>query len=128
MFNEANCVDSAYVSVKIFKTNPQVFVPTAFTPDGDGRNDIFRPIAVGITRIEYFRVFNRWGEQVFATTSNGKGWDGKIGGKDQGQCSGDIKLITSFRKEININIQWITHQVPKRALYSHVFEQDLVKC
>lgn len=83
VYNEANCVDSAFVSVKIFKTNPQVFVPTAFTPDGDGRNDIFRPIAVGITRIEYFRVFNRWGQQVFNTTSNGKGWDGKIGGKNQ---------------------------------------------
>lgn len=84
VFNEANCVDSAYVSVKIFKTNPQVFVPTAFTPDGDGKNDLFRPIAVGISRIEYFRVFNRWGELVFSTTVNGKGWDGKIRGKDQG--------------------------------------------
>jgi gliding motility-associated-like protein len=84
VFNQANCVDSAFVSVRIFKTNPQVFVPTAFTPDGDGKNDIFRPIAVGITRIEYFRVFNRWGEQVFNTTINGKGWDGRIRGKDQG--------------------------------------------
>lgn len=84
VYNQANCVDSAYVSVKIFKTTPQVFVPTAFTPDGDGKNDVFRPIAVGITRIEYFRVFNRWGQQVFATTTNGKGWDGKIGGKQQG--------------------------------------------
>lgn len=87
VYNEANCVDSAYVSVKIYKTNPQVFVPTAFTPDGDGRNDLFRPIAVGITRIEYFRVFNRWGQLVFSTTVNGKGWDGKIGGKDQGAGS-----------------------------------------
>jgi gliding motility-associated-like protein len=84
VFNEANCVDSAFVSVKIFKTKPQVFVPTAFTPDGDGKNDMFRPIAVGITRIEYFRVYNRWGQLVFSTTVNGKGWDGKIGGKDQG--------------------------------------------
>ena len=84
VFNEANCVDSAFVSVKIFKTNPQVFVPTAFTPDGDGRNDLFRPIAVGISRIEYFRVFNRWGQLVFSTTVNGKGWDGRIGGKEQG--------------------------------------------
>jgi len=83
VYNEANCVDSAYVSVKIYKTTPQVFVPTAFTPDGDGRNDMFRPIAVGITRIEYFRVFNRWGQLVFSTTTNGKGWDGKIGGKEQ---------------------------------------------
>ena len=84
VFNEANCVDSAYVSVKIFKTNPQVFVPTAFTPNGDGKNDLFRPIAVGISRIEYFRVFNRWGQLVFSTTVNGKGWDGRIGGKEQG--------------------------------------------
>jgi gliding motility-associated-like protein len=83
VYNEANCVDSAYVSVKIYKTNPQVFVPTAFTPDGDGRNDMFRPIAVGISRIEYFRVYNRWGQLVFNTTINGKGWDGKIGGKEQ---------------------------------------------
>ena len=73
-----------YSKVKIFKTNPQVFVPTAFTPDGDGRNDLFRPIAVGISRIEYFRVFNRWGQLVFSTTVNGKGWDGRIGGKEQG--------------------------------------------
>jgi gliding motility-associated-like protein len=83
VFNEANCVDSAYVSVKIFKTVPQVFVPTAFSPNGDAKNDLFRPIAVGISRIEYFRVFNRWGELVFQTTVNGKGWDGKIGGKEQ---------------------------------------------
>lgn len=84
VYNQANCMDSAFVSVKVFKTNPQVFVPTAFTPDNDGKNDIFRPIAVGITRIAYFRVYNRWGQLVFATTTNGAGWDGRIGGKQQG--------------------------------------------
>jgi gliding motility-associated-like protein len=83
IFNEANCVDSAFVTVKIFKTTPQVFVPTAFTPNSDGKNDGFRPIAVGISRIEYFQVFNRWGQLVFQTTVNGKGWDGRIGGKEQ---------------------------------------------
>jgi gliding motility-associated-like protein len=83
VFNEANCVDSAFVSVKIFKTIPQVFVPTAFSPNGDAKNDVFRPIAVGISRIEYFRVFNRWGQLVFHTTVNGQGWDGRIGGKEQ---------------------------------------------
>jgi gliding motility-associated-like protein len=83
VFNEANCVDSAFVTVKIFKTNPQVFVPTAFTPNGDGKNDLIKPIAVGISRIQYFQIFNRWGQLVFSTTINGKGWDGKIAGKDQ---------------------------------------------
>ena len=77
------CLDSASILVKIFRTNPQIFVPTGFTPNGDGRNDLLKPIAVGITSIEYFRVYNRWGQLVFSTTSNGHGWDGKIGGKPQ---------------------------------------------
>lgn len=77
------CLDSASVLVKIFKTNPQVFVPTGFTPNGDGRNDYLKPIAVGIERIEYFRVYNRWGQLVFSTTVNEHGWDGRIGGKPQ---------------------------------------------
>lgn len=84
VFNEVGCVDSAFVRVRIFKTNPQIFVPTAFTPNGDGINDVIRPIAAGISRIEYFRIYNRWGQMVFSTTTNGHGWDGRIGGKEQG--------------------------------------------
>jgi len=79
-----NCFDSAYVNVKIFKTPAQVFVPTGFTPNRDGKNDVIRPIAVGITKIEYFRIFNRWGQMVFSTTRNGEGWDGRIKGQEQG--------------------------------------------
>lgn len=81
--NEADCLDSATVLVKIFKTSAYVFVPSAFTPNGDGLNDIIAPIAVGIKRIEYFRIFNRWGQLVFSTTVNGQGWDGKIAGTPQ---------------------------------------------
>jgi len=54
-----------------------------FTPNSDGINDILRPIAVGVERINYFRVFNRWGEMVFSTTIPGKGWDGKLNGIPQ---------------------------------------------
>ncbi len=81
--NDYGCTDSASVRVKIFKTEPQVFVPTAFTPNGDGKNDVFRPIAAGISRIDYFKVYNRWGQLVFSTTINELGWDGKINGADQ---------------------------------------------
>jgi len=77
------CNDNATVLVKIFKTNPRVFVPTAFTPNGDGKNEFVAPIAVGLTRMDYFRVYNRWGQLVFETTINGKGWDGRIAGKEQ---------------------------------------------
>lgn len=81
--NQAGCVDSAYITVKIFRTNPQIFVPTAFTPNGDGHNDYIRPIPVGISHMDYFRIYNRWGQLVFSSTDTERGWDGKIGGKDQ---------------------------------------------
>lgn len=81
--NEAGCFDSAYVTVTVFRTNPQIFVPTAFTPNGDGLNDYVRPIAVGISEMEYFRIYNRWGQLVHSSTDTERGWDGKIGGKEQ---------------------------------------------
>lgn len=84
VFNEAGCYDSASVKVSIFKTTPSVFVPTAFTPNDDGLNDELKPIAAGIQTINYFRVFNRWGQMVFQTTQNGRGWDGRIRGERQG--------------------------------------------
>lgn len=82
--DSVGCSDEATVLVKIFRTNPRVFVPTAFTPNGDGRNEIVAPIAVGLTKLDYFRIYNRWGQLVFQTTINGKGWDGRVSGKEQG--------------------------------------------
>lgn len=82
--NTAGCIDSAYVTVRVFRTNPQIFVPTAFTPNGDGKNDYVRPIPVGITRMDYFRIYNRWGQLVYSSTNTETpGWDGKINGKEQ---------------------------------------------
>jgi gliding motility-associated-like protein len=83
VYNEAGCVDSAFITVKIFKTNPSIFVPNAFTPNGDGRNDLIRPIGAGVQKINYFRIFNRWGQMVFSTSVNGHGWDGTINGVPQ---------------------------------------------
>ncbi len=77
------CADSAYITVRVFKTNPSVFVPTAFTPNNDGLNDVIRPITVGIQKINYFSIYNRWGQLVFTTTEIGKGWDGRIHGTAQ---------------------------------------------
>jgi gliding motility-associated-like protein len=83
IYNEEGCADSAYINVKVFSTKATVFVPTAFTPNGDLKNDVIRPIAVGIKQLEYFRIYNRWGQLVFTTTTNGQGWDGKINGQPQ---------------------------------------------
>ena len=83
VFNEAACRDSAYVNVKVYNTAPVVFVPSAFTPDGDGLNDWLRPVAAGIKDIDYFNVYDRWGKLVFSTRVNGQGWDGTLNGRLQ---------------------------------------------
>jgi len=57
-----------------------LFIPTAFTPNGDGRNDLLRPLSVGYKAYKYFRVFNRFGEMVFSTNIIGEGWDGTYKG------------------------------------------------
>jgi gliding motility-associated-like protein len=79
----AGCADSSFITVKVFQTRPYVFVPTAFTPNNDGLNDVVRPISAGIQQIKYFSIYNRWGQRVFNTTSDRAGWDGRINGAVQ---------------------------------------------
>jgi len=62
---------------------PAYYVPNAFTPNGDGQNDIFRAIPVGFSNTTYFRVFNRLGVLMFETNQYLKGWDGTYNGKPQ---------------------------------------------
>lgn len=78
----AGCRGEGYVTVRVYK-GPDIYVPTGFTPNSDGRNDRFLPIPVGIKSLNYFRVFNRWGQMVFSTNRLHDGWDGKISGTDQ---------------------------------------------
>jgi gliding motility-associated-like protein len=79
----AGCTGADNVQVKVFKTRPDIFVPTAFTPNGDGLNDVIRPVLVGIGQLKFFRVYNRWGQLVYSTSDAGKGWDGMLGGARQ---------------------------------------------
>lgn len=78
----AGCAGYDTVFVKVYE-GPQFLVPNAFSPNADGRNDIFRPIPSGIKKIEYFRVFNRKGQLMFETREWLKGWDGTYQGKLQ---------------------------------------------
>lgn len=60
-----------------------VDVPTAFTPNGDGVNDLINVNGWGIKKLNYFRVFNRWGELIYETTDLKSGWDGIYKGAPQ---------------------------------------------
>ena len=76
------CSAKDTVVIKVFKGSA-VYVPTGFTPNGDGRNDFLRGLYIGIKKVHYFRVYNRWGQQIFSTTSLIEGWDGTIKGVKQ---------------------------------------------
>jgi gliding motility-associated-like protein len=80
---EGGCFAEDELKVKVFKTGPELFIPTAFTPDRNGKNDVLKPIPVGIRTLHYFRIYNRWGQMVYNTNSVGSGWDGTFDGKEQ---------------------------------------------
>jgi len=80
--DQYNChaIDSMYI-------NPDrccdVELPSAFSPNGDGRNDLFRPITIGHHKLKIFRVVNRYGQTVYESNVESNGWDGRFGGVPQ---------------------------------------------
>lgn len=77
------CVGTDSIYVRVFKTPADIFMPNAFTPNGDGHNDVIMPIPAGIKQLNYFRIYNRWGQLVFQTNQVGTGWDGRLNGTPQ---------------------------------------------
>ena len=78
----AGCIGYDTVFVQAYQ-GPNYYVPNAFSPNGDGLNDVFRAVPVGIAKTDWFRIFNRYGQLVFETNQWLKGWDGKFKGKVQ---------------------------------------------
>ncbi len=81
VMNESGCIASDQVLVRV-RIDNLVFVPNAFSPNGDGNNDLLRPFgSSAVEEIHRFRVFNRWGELIYERrdmdmASNIEGWDG----------------------------------------------------
>ncbi|HET6243102.1 MAG: gliding motility-associated C-terminal domain-containing protein [Bacteroidetes bacterium] len=74
--NDFGCTDSVTDYITIIQAMG-VYIPNAFTPDGDGANDIFIAQGIGIEEDKFeMNIFNRWGEMIFTSTDLHKGWDG----------------------------------------------------
>ena len=73
------CQGSASIAVKIF-SKIDIYVPSAFTPNGDGHNDLLKAIPAGIKTFGYLTIYDRWGKRVFRTVTPDDGWDGTFGG------------------------------------------------
>jgi len=76
------CTDSAITAVT-YDDCCKPYLPNAFTPNGDGRDDIFRIVFKGDLKLENFSVYNRFGQRVYNTIYIDKGWDGKYNGVPQ---------------------------------------------
>ncbi len=87
--------------IQVFE-GPAYYIPNAFTPNGDGLNDVFRPIPPGISSTTFFRVFNRYGQLMFETSQWLKGWDGTFKGKpaEPGAYVWIIKGVDKYNKTI----------------------------
>ncbi|MDB5283492.1 MAG: hypothetical protein JWO06_2567 [Bacteroidota bacterium] len=73
------CLASDTMIVDILKDG--YAFPTAFSPNGDGKNDLFYPVLMADVKVVTFRIYNRWGEVIYDNPTHG--WDGKFNSKDQ---------------------------------------------
>jgi gliding motility-associated-like protein len=76
-FNQRGCGDSAFQVIRIVPPS-RLYIPNAFTPNGDGLNDVFEIDGAG-WRSFSLQIWNRWGERVYSSTNPSLGWTGKDG-------------------------------------------------
>lgn len=74
--------DIAAVKVTVTGNPGDLFIPNAFTPNNDGKNDVFKVYGSALKGAE-IRIYTQWGAQIFETSDNTTGWDGKSKGADQ---------------------------------------------
>lgn len=78
---DANGCQDSLIATIIYNDCCTPFMPNAFTPNGDGKNDLFRIRVKGDMKLETFVIYNRFGECVFSTNSIDAGWDGTYKGQ-----------------------------------------------
>lgn len=82
VISNTGCIAYDTININVLG-NPYLAVPNAFTPNGDGKNDKFRPLLVGYQSVRYFRIYNRYGEEIFSTNNISDAWDGTYKGQEQ---------------------------------------------
>ena len=77
--NKWNCADTI-IKVLEIESDFVFYMPNAFTPNADARNEVFKPVAHGIKKYQ-LQIFDRWGERIFDTNNPEEGWDGTFRGQ-----------------------------------------------
>jgi gliding motility-associated-like protein len=94
--NEYGCTSMDSIMIN---TKPccELLLPTAFSPNGDGKNDLFRILNPGRHKLESLKVFNRYGQEVYTTSDENAGWDGSYNGVAQDM--GVYQYLVKFKCE-----------------------------
>lgn len=100
-FNDYNCSDKRCKTV-FSDVLPLADVPTGFTPNADGNNDIVFVRGFSIKEMN-FKIFNRWGQKVFESTDPAKGWDGTFEGRPQEMDSYAYLLNVTFKNGTHLS-------------------------
>ncbi|MEO8766325.1 MAG: PKD domain-containing protein [Ginsengibacter sp.] len=81
--NSIGCNGTDTIDITVYKVDPGLYIPNAFSPNGDNLNEVFRPVPIGMKSLTYFKIFNRFGQLIFSTNKLKAGWDGTFNGKPQ---------------------------------------------
>ncbi|HEX7847984.1 MAG TPA: gliding motility-associated C-terminal domain-containing protein, partial [Chitinophagaceae bacterium] len=76
----SGCTVTDTILIEVKDCPQYLYIPSAFTPNRDGKNDLFKPSVSGVLEEYEFIVYNRWGQTVFRSTDHRKGWDGTLKG------------------------------------------------
>ncbi len=105
--NAYNCRDSTQQEVTILPEF-RFWIPNTFTPNNDGKNDVFMPIAIGVLKY-HFDIFDKWGQHIYSGNNYLEGWDGRFNGKP---CEQDVYVwLIDFRNEVTERHEYHQGQV-----------------
>lgn len=76
------CQNTDTIEIEV-KNEYTIIIPDGFTPNGDGLNDVFHVVIIGLIEVQDISIYNRWGELVFQTKDRNGGWDGTYRGIPQ---------------------------------------------
>ena len=94
-FNRFGCADSAVITISV-DYNIIEGVPNAFTPNGDGKNDVFKIENARYDKLVDFSIYNRWGQQVYHNNYDiNQGWDGTFHGVQQDLGTYNYNIIVT---------------------------------
>ncbi|MBL4657883.1 MAG: PKD domain-containing protein [Flavobacteriales bacterium] len=100
--NAHKCVDT-FTTIVVIEDDFTIFVPTAFSPDGDAINEIFYPVGIGLIHPEFkfeLLIFDRWGNMIFKTEDASQGWDG-IANEGNKIAQSDVYVWVIYAEDIS---------------------------